>query len=200
MSLVAHDMDGDGDLDILASDRKGPRRGSLWLENPGTAAAGSQWKEHRIGPVDAHEVMFLDIADLDGDGLEDVLAAVREGPLLFHKRIGSHAAQWQTFPIGLPPGTGTGKSVAVADVNLDGAMDLVFTCENAIGEKSGVRWLSYRVAPTGGEWASHEISGPTGVKFDRMELLDLDQDGDLDVVTCEETENLGVIWYENPAR
>ena len=23
---------------------------------------------------------------------------------------------------------------------------------------------------------------------------------DLDVLTCEETANLGVIWYENPAR
>jgi hypothetical protein len=25
-------------------------------------------------------------------------------------------------------------------------------------------------------------------------------DGDLDVLTCEERANLGVIWYENPTR
>ena len=24
--------------------------------------------------------------------------------------------------------------------------------------------------------------------------------GDLDVITCEERDNLGVVWYENPAR
>ena len=30
-------------------------------------------------------------------------------------------------------------------------------------------------------------------------LADLDGDGDLDVLTCEEVGNLGVIWYENPA-
>ena len=49
---------------------------------------------------------------------------------------------------------------------------------------------------------------PTQVKLsrdsdDRIELLDLDGDGDLDVLTCEERQNkngLGVIWYENPAR
>ena len=49
-------------------------------------------------------------------------------------------------------------------------------------------------------WQDHEISGPEGVKFDRIELLDLDQDGDQDVITCEERDNLGVIWYENPTR
>ena len=44
----------------------------------------------------------------------------------------------------------------------------------------------------------HDIAGPQGIKFDRIELLDLDLDGDLDVMTCEERENLGVVWYENP--
>ena len=49
-------------------------------------------------------------------------------------------------------------------------------------------------------WEGHEISGRKGVKFDRLELVDLDADGDLDVLTCEERDNLGVIWYENPTR
>lgn len=49
------------------------------------------------------------------------------------------------------------------------------------------------------------ISGPEGVKFDRIELVDLDRDGDLDILICEEHHvvgekrmGLGVIWYENP--
>ena len=37
-----------------------------------------------------------------------------------------------------------------------------------------------------------------GSKYDLVELIDLDDDGDLDVLTCEENVNLGVIWYENP--
>ena len=36
------------------------------------------------------------------------------------------------------------------------------------------------------------------IRLDLAELVDLDADGDLDVITCEEKENLGVIWYENP--
>ncbi|HBM76648.1 MAG TPA: VCBS repeat-containing protein, partial [Verrucomicrobiales bacterium] len=39
-----------------------------------------------------------------------------------------------------------------------------------------------------------------GSKFDLIELIDLDEDGDLDVVTCEELAGLGLIWYENPSR
>jgi len=88
--------------------------------------------------------------------------------------------------------------VAIGDIDLDGANDIVFSCENATGEKSGVRWLSR--GKTSDAWSSHEMSGPDGVKFDRIELLDLDEDGDLDVLTCEERAKLGVIWYENPTR
>ena len=50
------------------------------------------------------------------------------------------------------------------------------------------------------DWAARDISGPEeGIKFDLIQLIDLDGDGDLDVLTCEERDNLGVIWYENPA-
>ena len=39
-----------------------------------------------------------------------------------------------------------------------------------------------------------------GVKHDLVPLIDLDGDGDLDVLTTEETKGLGVVWYENPTR
>jgi hypothetical protein len=44
----------------------------------------------------------------------------------------------------------------------------------------------------------YDISGPDGVKFDLAPVVDLDWDDDLDVIATEETENLGVVWYENP--
>ncbi len=100
----------------------------------------------------------------------------------------------------MPDGTGSGKAVAVADFDLDGDMDLAFTCEHADDGKVGAMWLSFKVAPTQPGWESHPLSGPHGVKFDRIELADLDADGDLDLITCEERDNLGVIWYENTAR
>ena len=40
----------------------------------------------------------------------------------------------------------------------------------------------------------------SGVKGGRRNLADLTGTNDLDVMTCEEKTNLGVICYENPAR
>mgnify|MGYP003392661066 FL=1 len=51
-----------------------------------------------------------------------------------------------------------------------------------------------------GAWQAFDIGGLTGTKFDLVQLVDLDSDGDLDVITCEERENLGLIWYENQAK
>jgi hypothetical protein len=198
MSLFARDMDGDRDLDLLTTDRKGGNRGCRWLENPGPGDAQKQlWKSHLIGGAD-REVMFMTPTDLDRDGRLDVLAAVRGGDLLFLRQV--TPISWDAHTIRMPSETGTGKGVAVADIDLNGTLDIVFSCENS-GGKSGVMWLSRRKSQpsTSGNWIAHEISGrKQGVKFDRIELVDFDGDGDFDVLTCEERDNLGVVWYENP--
>lgn len=211
MTIRLHDFDGDGDRDIFATDRYGERRGAFWLENPGSRETVRRgWSEHRIGPVNDHEAMHNTIADLDADGLDDVLVAVKNGPIRFHRRSQSEPALWETYLIQMPPQTGTGKSVKVADIDLDGVSDLVVACEHATDGKVGLFWMSYETEPTEPRWLPHSISGPEGFIYDLIQLTDLDADGDLDVVTLEEKgpylaqgfegRELGVIWYENPAR
>lgn len=192
MSIIPMDMDGDGDADILASDRRPPRSGAFWLENPGPGERQRKpWAEHAIG-AQGLEVMFLSTADIDGDGLTDVLSAVAPRALMIHHRQDQAGSAWRTTTISLPEAAGTAKAVTAGDIDGDGRPDLVFSCENAVGDKRGVMWLS---AP---DWQPHDISGPPGTKYDLVQLIDMDGDGDLDVLTCEERENLGVIWYENP--
>ena len=201
MSLAAHDVDGDGDADVVASDRVGPSRGVFWLENPGpgAAAAGKAWPRHRIGGDDK-PVMFLTIADLDRDGLADVLAATNGGSMILFRRRKGPAVAWEALAIANPHGRRRGKAVAVGDIDLDGRPDIVHSAEpSGPPGGSGVTWLSCRKAVTDGGWDVHDISGPAGSKFDLLELVDLDDDGDLDVIACEERANLGVFWYENPA-
>lgn len=210
MTVRPNDVDGDGDMDIVATDRTGVRRGALWLENPGPDRAGSSnWVERRIGPVNDHEAMHNAIADLDADGLDDLLVAVKGGPLRFHRRTSRSPVAWETFQIEMPPNTGSGKSIDAGDIDLDGRIDLVVACEHATEGKIGVFWMSHPGDPKASRWQSTSISGPEGFIYDLIQLVDLDRDGDLDVLTLEEKgpylaqghegRELGVVWYENLA-
>ena len=195
MSLKSKDMDGDGDQDILLSDRKGSDTGIWWLENPGTEKAASFHWPRRYIAGSGKEVMFLDTGDINGDGLEDIVAAVKGGDFVAAIRLPSESPSWKETRLPHPSGTGTGKAVAIGDIDQNGKADIVASCEHS-EKASGVFWIQENVH---GEWLATEISGTIeGVKFDRIETIDLDGDGDLDVITCEERDNLGAIWYENP--
>lgn len=204
MSLMPVDMDDDGDLDVVVSDRKKEQQGVFWLENPGIVSAEQVWVEHRIG-ANGQEVMFLDVADIDGDQHKDVVVAVKPDEIHWFRRPEKLSQHWDAHKIqvSLPQGMGTAKAVRVGDMDMDGRVDIVYSCEQANPPKHGVVWLHYENTPADRQWIVNEISGPVGIKYDRIELLDLDGDGDLDVLTCEERhegKGLGVFWYENPLK
>ena len=119
--------------------------------------------------------------------------------LLFLRCLSHVPTRWQSYAIANPYGIPWGKAVAVADINGDGRLDLVHDT-NTAGKRSapGLTWMSYRQKVTESHWQAHDISGLEGVKFDLIQVLDLDGDQDLDVISCEERDNLGVFWYENP--
>jgi len=204
MSIEAHDINGDGNVDLVVSDRKGATRGVLWLENPGPAAiadnAAKKWPVHRIGGA-GQEVMFLDCVDLNGDHKLDIAVAVKPTSVQLYTQGKDPRGHWNTQTIVLPAdGIGRAKAVRVGDIDGDGQFDLVFSCEGAKAPLSGCFWLKRLPASTaaGAAWQRREIAGPLGLKYDHMKLLDMDNDGDLDVLTCEERDQLGVFWYENP--
>lgn len=197
MSLTPHDMDDDGDADAVFSDRKGAHTGVFWLENPGVSSnrGHAPWKEHAIGGL-GKQVMFLDLGDVNGDGRTDVAAAAKPVEIVICLRKADGG--WQEHVLTLD-GTSLGdaKAVKIADVNGDLLPDLFFTCENAKGPREGIVWLEQQRS---GPWKQHTLGGPEGLKYDLMQTLDLDGDGDLDIITCEERDQLGVVWYENPHR
>ena len=200
MSILTRDMDGDGDEDVLLSDRRGggTQHGVHWLEN------GDNWTSHAVLTRD-EDMMFIAVGDLDQDGYDDIVAPHFDTAngntstlsLLFGDGSG---IRWGQVDVEWPVNFGQAKAAYIADINGDGKKDIVLTAENADG-LSGVVWLEYMDNPRNSVWLRHEISGTEGGKFDLAQLLDLDGDGDLDVVTTDEGatgHGLGLVWYENP--
>ncbi|MEZ6046959.1 MAG: VCBS repeat-containing protein [Planctomycetaceae bacterium] len=217
MSLHALDMDVDGDLDIVLSDRRGvvdaerssatagekiKLRGCRWLENPGNRRQQvGQWKSHAMGG-EQDEVMFMQPTDFDANGTWDFFVATKGQEILYLKGNPGSPVTYTTIRIPIPPTAGTAKAVQVVDLDLDRQLDLVVSCENS-ENKVGLFWMKIDLNKEGtlGQLTPFDVSGNLeGIKYDLVEAIDIDQDGDFDLLTCEERDNLGVIWYENPTR
>jgi hypothetical protein len=209
MSLFARDLDGDGDQDVLVTDRgfltlpdgtrDYSRAGVRWIER-----TGATWIEHPIGR-DPGEAKMCSWADVTGDGREDVAFASSNentGSLALWSHDGT-CANWTRTEVPMPANVGQVQDVQVGDIDRDGDMDLVVSSAHADPPLSGIVWLE---APT---WTRHEVSGPDGIKFDHAALADVDGDGDADIVQTEQHwdqdgdgdqgPGLGLVWFRNEA-
>ncbi len=203
MSIIPEDMDGDGLDDIVVSDRKGEQEEVFWLKNPGSGSSvlHDAWVKTWIAD-DLKETTLIDIADIDGDGVNEVIVPnispsdERVLTILDQNAKGG----WQHSAIKLPGTANAPKAVKVADINSDGRPDLVVSFEKRKEPASrGVVWLEH----IDENWLSHSVSGIEGIKFDLNLVIDID--GDLDIGNTEENNNaqggeagLGLVWYENP--
>ncbi len=203
MALLALDMDGDGDDDLVVADRYGASRGLKWIENPAPHFEATPWPVHMIG-LQNRRVRSAAAFDVDGDGDIDFVSTYERVNLTPPGLVllDNTGSGWIERQILLPPTVGEPKAVVVGDFDLDGLVDVALSCESAYDPLSGVCVFLQR---PGGVWAAADVAGPEGCKFDVLTAVDIDGDGDLDLVTTEEGDNgalpaLGVVWYENPAR
>lgn len=218
MSIHVLDMNADGREDIVYSDKNGPSTGVWWLENPGDTQ--KPWKRRSIFSGGLNGCMLIDIVDVDGDGLLDVVIPVdfhRAHPdsrhehrrIVIAKRVDKSGESWKQISVPIPPNTGQPKAATAGDLDGDGRVEIVVTSTGAEGDQIGAYSLRYDGPIEAATWTANNIGGPEGIKFDIVRLLDLDGDGDLDVLTNEEKfvrgvgvlqrkHGLGVVWYENP--
>lgn len=199
MSIEVLDMNDDGRLDLLVSDRASSVvHGVRWVKRPNDPVRlTSPWPDHLIGASNRSPAFIAPALDQNSSVTGVVVPSGSERLTLF-QRADPAATLWSEHTIPFPSNVGTPKSVAVGDIDQDGTLDVVLASTNLTDQQDGIVWLSGAAQPLEGPPQQFDLSGAQGEKFDRMELLDLDGDGDLDVLTTEEVQQFGVIWYENP--
>jgi len=180
------DFDGDGDMDIVASARNGAG-GVRWYENDGS----ENFTEHAITapPYYGQNEPFLPTGDIDGDGDIDFCLV----------RTNHHYVDWWENDL---DGTGTfilheiagGYTSPVhpwlADIDRDRDLDMV-TSSAGLGT---VDWWENDGAGNFG--ATPHVIAPTYPNAAHFTVLDVDYDGDYDVVTASAGDN-ALDWWQN---
>lgn len=175
--LAAGDIDGDGDVDLARLDR--------WLEN--ADGQGTAWVEHhdfdfgQVGPWGLQT--RAELLDLDDDGDLDLVQAegdVLGGGVAWFRNDDGRGGSWTRTLIRLPGHNQDFHSICVADFDSDGDPD-VFSGGGPLTEGEH-RWFIWENADgRGRQWQEHVIA--TGRPTHESVCADVDQDGDVDILT-----------------
>ncbi len=180
--VVAADLDGDGDLDLLSSSAGVYDSDLSWYENmDGRGTFGMQ----NLITADVQLPDSIAVADMDGDGDLDVLSASRsDDKIAWYEntdRLGSFGPQ-QIISDQLDGAT----TVAVADFDQDGDMDVAAGAANA----NTIVWFENDGSL---QFTEHLITD-RAIFVTELKLADIDNDGDTDIVsTSREDDTVG--WY-----
>jgi hypothetical protein len=175
--VVQGDMDGDGDLDLVTSNRSG---NSLTVFLQGAPGA---YAPHVTIPLQgANE--GVDLGDLDRDGDLDIVAALAGAGLTAGLAVFLQESpdEYVAQPVLSIPTSAATPFVDAVDVDGDGDLDLVSVL---FGPGSDMGMIAVYLATTPAQFEEPIVLGEgSSVASTRCEVVDIDSDGDLDIATA----------------
>ena len=193
--LDVADIDRDGDMDIFfVGNAEG---GDLqWLRNEG----GRKWKPFAWFGGAGNKSHRCVLADINRDGrIDGVVGHYREDPgyLAWYEQQAYATARWKEHVIATPAEIYGPMSVGVADMDRDGDLDVVVG-EHRLEEIHKARLFVFENLDGAGlKWKKHLVH-QGDEHHQGAHLVDIDRDGDLDIVSIGWTHNQ-VLLYENNA-
>lgn len=172
------DLDQDGDLDFIAGGRPFQPSQLYWFEYK----SASNWVQHTIGTNSLSDV-GLAALDIDGDRNLDIICS---GVWYRHPGAGKATQPFERFVF--DANAAGAHDILAADINKDGRMDIVMMGDERT-KLNSLCWYSIPIDPRE-PWTRHAIGAPVHGAITPNGILDIDDDGDLDVVRAD-------TWFEN---
>jgi hypothetical protein len=181
-NVTVDDIDGDGFLDVLAA---GHNSSPKWFRNLGnkTFSPGKTIVDDGYGQWDLHT------NDFDNDGDKDIVHIDWEGKTCIRENIGNGIIDTATcyyvghFGLDL-------ESVVSGDINGDGQMDII----TASGDSGRIHWSEKAIGDSQYPNTTNHLIDGTTINATDVEVVDIDQDGDLDVLSVSISK---ITWHEN---
>jgi hypothetical protein len=175
------DMNGDGRDDlIVAGDLK--RFGIVWYEAPRDIEKIAKWKKHVVHQHDLLRIYHVETGDIDGDGNQDIVFTTKTDNGIGWLKNNGSLREWPV--IWIDNNCGRCFNARVADIDRDGQSDIIAS-EDDSANGGVLHFYTYSNNPMLQQnWIDHAIacfSPGHGVSI--FEIIDIDNDGDLDIVT-----------------
>jgi hypothetical protein len=195
--VYAHDLDSDGDNDILAASTQ--LNAIAWWRNDGGAPLA--WTMQTIDSSFS-QAKSVRVADFDGDGYQDIVgAALEANEVAWWRSNGNDPTQWTKYTIA---GDLEGAHrVQAVDIDGDGDADVLAAAYGArVQPEDGLSPYGHMVA-----WWRNDGGSPVswtrqviGKNFPRAciaQAADMDGDNDIDVVATAQDGNEVALWLNN---
>lgn len=176
--VKAADLTGDGNVDIVATNRSLANSGIEFFGNNGSLSFTRQ----HVGTGAAQSLISLETVDNNGDGLLDVFAC---------GGTSSGDASWRFGGTGIGPAAptkaavGAGEAIQLGDLNADGLVDLLIGRPAVSGSILTPGGFNIRPGTAGGGFGPLQqiafLFGPMTPHFRSVRIGDLNHDGLVDL-------------------
>ena len=193
---VPLDVNGDGRLDIVGVANS---HGAV-VAYLNSGVHNVPWTR-RVLSTQTPGAVNLVVADVNGDGRPDLIVAMRDQSgsaaaglqvgIAWLENTGLATGEWIYHPIDTTPATFVDpRMLQAGDINQDGKIDVVVS-------DSGTGVVAWYEQSAPDKWIRHEITGVTTFNSHYGRLLDMDGDGQLDILL---PVMQGVAWLRNVNR